>query len=86
MKPAPACAADDLPSPAPVAYTVEAFAELISTGSGTTISERTVRAWCANEKIPGAYKVGKRWLIPHSAIARLFESHPLNVLHFPTKR
>ncbi len=59
--------------PTPLAYTPHAFAALISTGSDRAISARTIRHWCEQQRIPGAYKLGKRWLIPHSAVKALFD-------------
>ncbi len=61
------------------AYTTKGFAKLIGIQS-----ERTVRDWCAQGKIPGAIKIGRAWIIPRSAYAKLFgTAHPPdNVLPF----
>ncbi len=58
-------------TPAPLAYTPDAFAALISTGD-RAISARTIRHWCDSGRIPGARKIGKRWIIPASAVTTLF--------------
>lgn len=65
---------DPIPSnaPTPVAYTPKGFAALINNGADGSFSEHVVRKWCATDKIPGATKIGGRWLIPGSAVTALF--------------
>jgi len=39
--------------------------------------ERTIRGWCQNGKLPGAYRIGtaRKWLIPESALSQLQTEH-----------
>ena len=33
-------------------------------------SERVLRAWCRDGDIPGAERVGRRWMVPQDAVRR----------------
>lgn len=72
------------PSPPPTAYTTKGFAALISDGAGSTLSERTIRYWCDTGKLPGAHKLGNRWLIPGITVTQLFAAGPPNKLQSPS--
>ena len=39
----------------------------------TRASLRTVQRWCSNGRLPGAYKVGRAWRIPTTALDTLVE-------------
>ena len=56
----------------PLFYSPKALAALIVVGpNNKTMSVRTVRDWCANNKIPGAYQIGRLWLIPAPSVELL---------------
>ncbi len=56
----------------PVAYTVKGLAALIRTGDNKPFPARTIRKWCMEGKIPGAYKIGGQWLIPQRSLDTMF--------------
>lgn len=43
------------------------YLSVSQTAKKWNVAERTVRNYCAEEKIPGAFLVGKTWLIPETA-------------------
>ena len=43
------------------------YISVAETAKKWNVSERTVRNYCAHDKIPGAFLTGKTWNIPDSA-------------------
>lgn len=58
------------PTPQPIAYSPKSLAALILVGPSETLSERTVRDWCASGAIK-ARKMGSRWIIPAASVEEL---------------
>ena len=44
--------------------------------SGIDIASRTVQDWCKQKKIPSATKVGGRWYMNPSEVARILGGQP----------
>lgn len=67
----------DSPLPdTPIAYTPRGLAAVINhgmnpNGSPIPLSERTIRHWCERQLLPGAKKIGGRWIISRSALDTL---------------
>lgn len=43
------------------------YISVAETAKKWNVSERTIRNYCAHDKIPGAFLTGKTWNIPDSA-------------------
>jgi excisionase family DNA binding protein len=40
-------------------------------GERLEVSERTVARWCQDGLVPGAFKIGRAWLIPEEALPQI---------------
>ncbi len=40
-------------------------------GERLAVSERTIARWCQDGLVPGAFKVGRAWLIPEASLAAI---------------
>ena len=51
------------------------YISVAETAKKWNVSERTVRNYCAHDKIPGAFLTGKTWNIPDSGSHLQFQSY-----------